>query len=77
MRELTKKQIFIMKKSILSLKGAQELTKNEQKRINGGDDPLYLCRKDNNGNDCPDGMKCKITGYNDQANPPYYYGYCY
>ena len=32
-----------MKKSILNLKGAQELTKKEQKSISGGLPPLLPC----------------------------------
>lgn len=41
----------IMKKSILSLKGAQELSKNEQKGINGGIDHCMA-------NQCSSGSKC-------------------
>lgn len=35
-----------MKKSLLSLKGAQKLSKDEQKSINGGRPPIRRCGGD-------------------------------
>ncbi|MFD2908875.1 hypothetical protein ACFSX9_09005 [Flavobacterium ardleyense] len=41
-----------MKKSILNLTGAQELSKNEQKSVSGG---RLRC---NDGSNCPNGQCC-------------------
>lgn len=46
-----------MLKNILNLEGAQQLSKNEQKSINGG---LINCAHDHNI--CPTGQCCKSIG---------------
>jgi hypothetical protein len=60
-----------MLKNILKLDGAQKLTKNEQKSINGGNAPI-----------CPDGEKAKrcteggtVPGYW-ECVPNNFNGYC-
>ncbi len=43
-----------MLKSILNLEGAQGLSKNEQKEVNGGMSPIQSC---GNSKFCPDGSQ--------------------
>jgi bacteriocin-like protein len=49
-----------MKKSILNLKGAQELTKNQLKSVVGG---LRTCKQDGMYVPCPTGQCCSIDTF--------------
>jgi hypothetical protein len=49
-----------MKKQILQVKGVTQLTKKEQRTINGGNNPVAIC--DPYGN-CPSGTSCAPDGF--------------